>query len=341
MKTPCYFYRSVLIKNLYEMAILEFDLKKSYFDIPYDVISKPHKLVPLPDIEHFYRQLADCKKADKQDPMLMLAQKYNVIPLGHLKNWLLSGQDVSMSIMRLANMLKLIQSNAQSQVVIVKDQIGWRIHIKGVAIDVIQYESVRAAIGMLNILRYFFGESFTPNKLCLSGYCHERDEKQYRDLFQCDIQWHQPRTEIWFNRAMAFSKSSVVFEDSYRNYQMGVDDLDRYFNMPDPLNKVQGIISTIAYQRHYRLPRLVDVAQKWGWSDQQLSRFLRDKQVSFTQLRSLVLANEAITMLQKGIDIEQVRHRLGYENQVSFTNMFKSMKGMTPKQYQQRFVSER
>ena len=107
--------------------------------------------------------------------------------------------------------------------------------------------------------------------------------------------------------------------------------------MPDAADDHKVTYEMINYSRHFGLPTLSKVSSLLGLSEQQFQRRLHDLGVNFSTITGYVLSNIAVELLRYSLPIEEVAKRLGYTNVASFNRMFKKHRGLTPKQYAERF----
>ena len=60
--------------------------------------------------------------------------------------------------------------------------------------------------------------------------------------------------------------------------------------------------------------------------------------MNFTTVSGYVMSNIAVEMMRRGFS-EDICLKLGYQNQGSFSRMFKKQRGLTPSQYKQRYFT--
>ncbi|MEF1290436.1 AraC family transcriptional regulator, partial [Vibrio sp. M260118] len=192
------------------------------------------------------------------------------------------------------------------------------------------HDSVRMAVILVKVMRIYLGEDFAPLRVRLSG--SRKNTDKYRDFFGCDIDWSHSCTEIWFHSEVRLATKQ---QSSLRKGRLAMNfsDLDELLNMPDPEDEVKVIYEVLNYSRFHGLPTLEHVSGLLGMSTQQFQRALRKLGMNFSTVSGYVLSNIAVSMMAKGIEIEEIGRSLGYQNIASFNRMFKKNRGLTPIQY--------
>ena len=326
------FMRAIGIFNIHLEARRRYQLKADSLGIPEDVFNHPMTLIPISVVNEWYTRLEQC--TGNPDIVLDLTKDHDISRAGAISHWLLSGADFAATIRRLNYGLSSLQNGAFLSASISGSIIKWAYRNPHVAPSCKVHDSIRMAMILVKIMRMYLGSDFAPMRVRLSGV--RKNEQKYRDFFGCDIDWSHSCTEIWFHSDLRLA-SKQQGQVKKAKLAMNFSDLDELLNMPDPEDEVKVIYEVLNYSRYYGLPTLEHVSTLLGMSTQQLQRTLRKLGMNFSTVCGYVLSNIAVSMLAKGVEIETVARRLGYQNTASFNRMFKKNRGLTPSQYIQHF----
>ncbi|PMO71589.1 AraC family transcriptional regulator [Vibrio splendidus] len=327
----CNFLRALGILGIYQHATTNKFVNVEQLGIPKSVFNNPMILIPVGEVDKWYGLLE--QQTGDSDIILKLADRVDIERLGPLSNWFFSGHDLASSIRRVNIGLHCLQSGAFLYGAQVGKLIKWCYDNPAYSETGKVHDSIRVAIFMMKILRRYLGDDFTPAAVSIAGY---RDNTQlYQEYFGCNIQWGQPRTEIWIpsHLRLSINQSPSVGKMSLA---MNFHDLDNYLNMPDAADEHKVTYEMINYSRHFGLPTLHKVSSLLGLSEQQFQRRLHKLGVNFSTIMGYALSNVAVELLLYSVPVEEVATRLGYTNVASFNRMFKKHRGLTPKQYVER-----
>lgn len=327
------FMRAIGIANIHLEARRRYDIDPGGLGIPEDVFNNPMTLVPISEVNEWYSRLESL--TGNPDVILDLARDYEISSAGSISHWLLSGSDFASTIRRLNYGLSSLQNGAFLSASISGSIIKWSYRNPYVDASCKVHDSIRMAMVLVKVIRLYLGDDFAPLRVRLSGV--RKGQEKYRAYFGCDIDWSHSCTEIWFHsdlRLVTKQQSQI----KKGRLAMNFADLDELLNMPDPEDEVKVIYEVLNYSRYYGLPTLDHVSKLLGMSEQQLQRMLRKLGMNFSMVCGYVLSNIAVSMLSKGVNIDTVARRLGYQNTASFNRMFKKNRGMTPNQYIQHFA---
>ncbi|PQJ43420.1 AraC family transcriptional regulator [Vibrio campbellii] len=325
------FIRAMGILNMHNLALSKYNLRSEELGIPASVFHNPMTLIPLKAVSEWYRRIEQL--TDDPDVVLSLSRGIELQKLGPVGRWLYSGNDLASTIRR----VNYGVSNLQSGAFLAGEQSGkiikWTYHNPFVETSVKVHDSIRCAIFMTKILREFLGQDYKPLRVMISG--SRKNGKPYEEYFGCEVEWSQPKTEIWIPGDDRLASRQVSHREDSR-LAMSFSDLDDLLNMPDSEDELKVIYEVVSYSSHYGLPTLERVSSLLGLSEQQFQRRLHKLGLNFSTVSGYVLSNVAAGLLIKHVSIEEIAERLGYTNVASFNRMFKKHRGLTPKQYAAR-----
>lgn len=326
------FLRALGIWSLYQQVAIKKLANADKLGIPHSVFENPMNLIPVREVDEWYHNLEQATQ--NPDIILHLADKVNIERFGPLSNWFFSGHDLASTIRRVNLSLHCLQSGAHLYGAEVGSLIKWCYENPAYTNKGKVHDSIRVAIFMMKILRMYLGEDFKPASVSIAG--QRKNIALYQDYFGCPIQWGQSRTEVWLPSNLRLSVNQVP-SAGRANLAMNYHDLDHYLNMPDAADEHKVIYEMINYSRHFGLPSLAKVSSLLGLSEQQFQRRLHKLGVTFSTITGYALSNVAVELLRYSMPIDEIATRLGYSNVTSFNRMFKKHRGLTPKQYRDRF----
>ncbi|ELR8728553.1 helix-turn-helix domain-containing protein [Vibrio vulnificus] len=325
------FIRAISIVNLYFNAKQMYGLDSEQLVIPHSVFKQPMNLIPLSEVNRMYAQL---EQVTEPDFILNLTSGVDIAKFGAVGRWLFSGHDLSTTIRRINYGVSCLQSGAFLAGAQIGAILKWTYDNPFIHSDVKVHDSIRIAVFMTKVLREYLGEDFCPKRVMISG--SRQNRQRYQDFFGCEIGWNHKRTEVWIHsdERLAVRQKKTI---ANKRLAMNFADLDDLLNMPVPDDELKSIYELVNYSCHYGLPTLNRVAELISMSEQQLQRRLHALGLNFSTVCGYVLSNQAVNALTQGVTIEDVSRRLGYTNIASFNRMFKKHRGVTPKEYLQRF----
>lgn len=326
------FIRSIGILNIHNAARHRYQLSSGELGIAESVFSSSMTLIPLSDLNKWYRNLE--LATSEPDIILKMSRDIEIGRLGTISRWLLSGYDLASMIRRVNYGLSCLQSGAFLAGAQIGNLLKWTYSNPFIEPEQKAHDSVRVAIFMTKILREYLGESFNPLRVMLSG--SRKNTKEYEAFFGCTVVWNHNKTEVWFNADLRLTTQQSK-KISNKRLAMNFSDLDDFLNMPEPEDGLKVIYELINYSCHYSLPTVKGVAQLLGCSEQQFQRRLHQEGLNFTTVCGYVLSNRAIALMSKNVPLAEVAKALGYSNEASFNRMFKKQRGVTPRQYIERF----
>jgi len=327
-----HFMRAIAIANIGALAVKRYGIDINRLGVPEAVFHSPMNLIPTSEVNAWFSRLE--QQTANPDIILELAQSLDIESMGAIGRWLFSGYDLASTIRRINCGVGSLQSGAFMAGAQVGSLIKWTYNNPNFSPQVKVHDSVRVAIFMTKVLREYLGADFTPQRVMISGIC--KNEQKYKAFFGCDIGWSHSRTEVWIHSDLRLATKQSR-QNSNKRLAMNFSELDEILNMPEPEDELKVIYEMINYSRYFGLPSLSMVSSLLGLSEQQFQRRLHAQGLNFSTVSGYVMSNIAVGLLSKGVDIEQIATRLGYTNVASFNRMFKKHRGLTPKQYVQRF----
>jgi len=326
------FIRAMGILNMHNLALSKYNLTSDDLGIPASVFHNPMTLIPLTAVSEWYRRI-ELLSGD-QDVILNVSKGIDLQKLGPVGRWLFSGNDLASTIRRVNYGVSNLQSGAFFAGAQSGNIIKWTYHNPFIDTTIKVHDSIRSAVFMIKILREFLGKEYRPLRVMISG--SRKSHDLYRDYFGCEVEWSQPKTEVWIHGDDRLASRQVSHREESR-LAMNFSDLDDLLNMPDPEDELKVIYEVVNYSSHYGLPTLDRVSALLGLSEQQFQRRLHKLGLNFSTVSGYVLSNVAAGLLSSKVSVEDIAARLGYSNVASFNRMFKKHRGVTPKQYIARF----
>ncbi|BBM67040.1 COG2207 AraC-type DNA-binding domain-containing proteins [Vibrio sp. B1REV9] len=322
------FIRAMGILNMHNLALSKYNLQSEDLGIPDSVFHNPMTLIPLTAVSEWYRRIEQLS----QDPdvILNISRGVDLNKLGPVGRWLFSGNDLSSTIRRVNYGVSNLQSGAFFAGAQSGNILKWTYHNPFIDTSIKVHDSIRSAVFMVKILREFLGQDYRPLRVSISG--SRKNHELYKAYFGCEVDWSQPRTEVWLHIDDRLASRQLTHREESR-LAMNFSDLDDLLNMPDPEDELKVIYEVVSYSSHYGLPTLDRVSHLLGLSDQQFQRRLQKLGLNFSTVSGYVLSNIAVQLLGKHVSINDIAIRLGYTNVASFNRMFKKHRGITPKQY--------
>lgn len=330
-----YFIRSVAFVNMYQQVLALYGKQTHQLSIPKSVFNNMMTLVPFSELNTLYREL-ESLTADP-DFVIKTVSSIRHRELGAIGRWMFSGHDLASTIRRVNFGSQCLQSGCSMAGTQIGNLIKWRYTNKAIDSDVKVHDSVRVAAFMLNIMRIYLGNGFTPIRVQLSG--RRSNISHYQSYFGCEVSWNHPSTEIWFhsNARLSSNQNTILPKASLA---MSLQELDEFLNMPQPDDELKVVYELIQYSCHYGVPKVGRVAQFLNVSEQKFQRKLRQQDLNFSTLSAYVMTNIASHLLLEPMSISSIAKRLGYHNVDSFNRMFKKHRGVTPLQYRSMFANE-
>ena len=327
-----YFVRSYVLDGINQSALNKYGKEQLPSIIPESVFKDLYTLVPI----KVYTQWLELLEERTNDPdfMLNLSKGINIRKRGMVSKLFFSGYDLAVSIRRMNVAINCFQSGVFMGASLAGPYMKWKYANPALSSHVQIHDSVRMAIIMTKVLRGYLGDHFCPALVRLSG--SRGNDKKYQQFFGCEVQWNQPRTEIWFHSKHRMT-TALVGNLEEQQLTISLPELDNLLSMPDADDEMKVVYEAINYSRHFGIPKIKLVSSLLGVSEQQLQRKLRAQEINFSSIMSYTLCNLAINLFSQQLNVKEVSLQLGYDNVASFVRMFKTQRGITPKQYIERF----
>ncbi|WP_237475567.1 AraC family transcriptional regulator [Vibrio tetraodonis] len=328
------FMRALGIEHIHRVAKLRYGIPDNGLGIPESAFQNPMTLIPMSEINVWYDRLEH--ETGNPDVILDISFDADLSRIGAMSRWLLSGSDLASTIRRVNYGFTSLQNGAFLSASISGPLIKWTYQNPFVASQSKVHDSIRIALVLTKVLRLYLGSDFSPLRVQLQG--SRKNSASYQNYFGCDIEWNHSTTQVWFHadlRLATMQKTRVQIGPLAMNYS----DLDELLNMPDAEDEIKVIYEILNYSRHHGLPTIGLVSRLLGLSTQQFQRRLRSLGMNFTTVSGYVMSNIAVEMMRRGLPPEDICLKLGYQNQGSFSRMFKKQRGLTPSQYKQRYFT--
>lgn len=326
-----HFIRALGLRNIHYRVMQRYELPANSLAIADSVLTYPMTLIPISEANRWYQQL----EIQSQNPDIILDVAADIRPedLGAVARWLFSGIDLASAIRRLNYGIASLQSGAYLSASQSGPIIKWTYQNPFIEVNNKVHDGVRAAIFMCKVIRHYVGEDFVPLRVMFPGI--RDNQERYNQYFGCDIGWNHSKTEVWFHADLRLATQSKLVGGK-KQLAMSFAELDEFLNMPEADDEIKVIYELLNYSCHYGFPTVERVSSLAGLSPQQFQRRLHAIGMNFTNVTAYVLSNIAVGLLDKGVSIEEVSRRLGYQNVASFNRMFKKQRALTPKQFVQR-----
>ncbi|HAS61389.1 MAG TPA: AraC family transcriptional regulator [Vibrio sp.] len=325
------FTRALGLRNIHFRVMQRYGLAENSLAVADSVLTQPMTLIPISEVNRWYQSLE--QKSGNPDIILDVASDIRPEDLGAVARWLFSGLDLASAVRRLNYGIASLQSGAYLVATQSGPIIKWTYQNPFIEFNNKAHDGVRAAIFLCKIIRYYAGDDFVPMRIMLPGI--RSNQSKYQEYFGCDIGWNHSKTEVWFPADLRLSTRSKIISGK-KQLAMSFAELDEFLNMPEPGDEIKVIYEIINYSCHYGFPTVERVSSLVGLSPQQFQRRLHAIGMNFTSVLGYVLSNIAVGLLGKGVGVDEVAKRLGYQNVASFNRMFKKQRALTPTQFIQR-----
>lgn len=330
MKFNTSFIRVCYIKMIFRGVEEVFGLTSADLGIPQTLMKEPMTLIPFSEVSSWLSRLEQLS----QDPsyMMKIAKYLHYSRLDIPGISFLSSTDLAMSVRRINYGISSFHSGASYYIIQSGKIIKWCYRNPYVFNQQKSHDSLRVAIMLSNALKHFLGDDYRPLQLYLSGPSVGQQEAE--SLFNCQVVWNAPQTEIWIDTSVLVQQPSSLQLDS--TVSMPRSLFEQYLDMPQPHDTPKILFEMVNYARYYGLPKVDDVAALFNISRQQLQRRLQLHGFNFSNMSGYIISNQAIKYMLEGKNIEEITQLLGYANKQSFSKAFKRTRNCTPQQYLDR-----
>ena len=322
------FIRVAGISQLYTGAIKKYSIKPENLIRPSRLMKSNMGLVPTQVLSSFYTNLEQYSK-DK-DCVINIMKDINFPLEDPLKGWLSNCRDVSTLITRLITTINMMQTGSQLSLSYKKNHLIWSYENKFINPKSRIHDNIRAICIMISYLKHYLGAGYSPVNINIPNTLNQTS--LYEEFFGSSISSHSSRAEVWISND-DFSKNNSSFSRAMKSFTFSSSELNSLFEIPTPDDNFKTIYEIINYCSYSEFPTLENVSQVLDVSQQQIQRQCKKIGTSFTEIRGVVLSNNAAYLLSSGWSVNEVSEKLGYENVDSFNRMFKKHKGITGKMY--------
>ncbi|WP_299802823.1 AraC family transcriptional regulator [uncultured Shewanella sp.] len=324
------FIRSCYISPVLEGVEAHYGVQAEALGIPKLLLQDRMTLIPFTQVSKWFEQIESL--TGDADYMVKIQSYLTLANLEVPGNWFLSAPDLAISFRRINHGICSFQSGASYYAQQSGKILKWcycNDFVKGKARS---HDSLRVAFTLFNAIKNYVGDSYSPRKVRLSG--PPILQKETEEIFGCPVSWNAPQTELWLG-----IDSLLMFTDDYSytpeplTASIPLSQLEKYLNMPQPMDTPKVLYEMVNYSRYYGLPNVDSVAELFGISRQQLQRRLQKLGFTFTYLSGYILCNQAIRYMLEGMNVAEIATRLGYANSHSFSRSFTRFRRQTPTQY--------
>lgn len=161
-----------------------------------------------------------------------------------------------------------------------------------------------------------------------TAYQHELDH-----LFPTDQHFQSSAFRLHFNRSALLS--GVMPREADRRQMVRRAPLD-FMTMPGSDHSLARLVRRLLAPRadeQFQALRVNEVASQLGFHPVALARRLREEGTSVGRITRQVRQELGITYLLRGVPIETIADRLGYDEARSFTRAFRCWTGTSPREY--------
>ena len=307
------FMRSIAIEEIHNKIYKYYGISPTSLGIPEGVFDNSMTLIPCSEVAKWFETIEQL--SNDADFMLILSKYVRLERLGSLGEWFLSAHDLALTFRRFNYGMSCLQSGAHFYGVQQGKYVKWTYDSDSFFGRARFHDAIRVSLLMMNILRKYLGEQYTPLKIRLPY--STKQPRRYEEMFGCPVEWNSPRTEIWVN-TRTLADHNCIGSSPVQNRSMKFADLDSYLNMPQPNDHIKIIYELINYSRYFGVPTLARVANFLDLSEQQLQRRLTPLGFTFTNITGYVLCNIAAQMMLTEKDLELIANQLGYKHKASF-----------------------
>lgn len=187
-------------------------------------------------------------------------------------------------------------------------------------------------------------EIFEQAKLLGVKWRNSREWNDMISLFSSIVKKYNKTIDEFFPKNITFEQVFQTIQDieSLKKYMLEVIiNIKRFIKHEKKISYDEHIEKAIYYinNNYNRNIRLKDVARYVNISETYLSRlFKRVMKVNFIDYINTIKIEKSKELLQtRKYTIQQVSEKMGYNNSSYFTQIFREIEGVTPKQYQQNY----
>ena len=159
---------------------------------------------------------------------------------------------------------------------------------------------------------------------------------EYYRLFNCRLQFNQPRTEIVFDKHIIDRHAKKAPSGLLENLKEKV--AVEIANLPGEYGLIHQVKKCILNHKPGRIP-VEEAAKALNMSKRSLQRNLRDMQTTFKKIESALQLKLAKTYLEENRkSLDEISYLLGFSECSAFIRFFRSVAGQTPTEYKKAYL---
>lgn len=191
------------------------------------------------------------------------------------------------------------------------------------------FKGITPLIGLLT------GDTFNPSKIKLD-YKPVSDVVNYRQAFNCDVEFDQNYCEYRFDATLLDKKLAAADSDTARTCEEACRRLLIQIDIEDDLISR---ICTLLLSTPGEFPKLDSVAYSLSLGTRTLRRRLKSLNTSYQKVLDSVKRKLAMEYLQSTtLSVQEISDLLGYSEVTNFRRAFVKWADMSPYQYRKQIV---
>jgi AraC-like DNA-binding protein len=297
-------------------------------DLPLQIIEAPATLVPLRD--QFRLLERGARETGDEHFGARLGQAVRIQNLGAYGGWTAAAPDLEGAIVRAGEGLNaMLQTSTALKLECIGGMAHWSITLQDPASEGRHHHELLALSYMLDTVRFFAGQDWSPDLVLTSGTKAGR-KGDLEKLYRADVLPGQPVPSIRFDWRLLASRSPNLAARDFAAF------LPRWAepSLPREGDDLAVIAAVTALSLLNGYPRLDWVASKLGLTRRSLQRRLVKGGTSFAELTARILRGRAETLIaEPGLPLTAIAFELGYSDAAHFARAFKKWTGMSPSAY--------
>lgn len=151
---------------------------------------------------------------------------------------------------------------------------------------------------------------------------------QYRDLFECEVKFGQDEYSVVLKAGVKNDPFSTADKAELAKIRVRLDlALNELLENESFIDRVE---LQIRRAIETDVPNKATVAKSLGVSERSLGRLLAKKGTSFKDVKTRVIKDLAAAKIAEGLQLAEIAHSLGYNDQSAFTRAYKKWFGYPP-----------
>lgn len=291
-------------------------------ELPVRLAYEPERTLLLRD----QLRIVECASLELEDPVLAarLSTQGGLNGLGAYGRAVMSAASLGEAILAAnRSITTFLQAGTRMRLQVSGAWARWSYEVT-TPVDVGRSSNELLAYGyMLDLLRGYCGAGWTPSHV-ISRDATQAQRRQARQVLQCDIVRGDMAAVVFSADLLRLERPTV---DAARWPDEpgipGEDDIVACITQMIDLGVLEGTAS-------------IDwVSRRIGVSRRSLQRHLNEHGVAFRSLLNGVIRDRATQRLAAGTSVTQVAFELGYSDVAHFSRAFKTLTGVSPRQFQQ------